>query len=119
MTSQSPTASLAAPPLGTSQEGAVKLGDVAVDPLDHRPSLVTLDSALFKEVQVDLKAKLGRATLSVEELLALKAGSIVRLDAKMSDLIELRLNDTVVACGEIVAVGDHFAVRIVEVAPAR
>jgi flagellar motor switch protein FliN len=114
MSSQNTTASMGAP-----KDGAARDGDVAATAVDQRPPLLSLDSALFKEVQVDLKAKLGAARLSVEELLALKAGSIVRLDAKMNDPIELRLNDTVVACGEIVAVGDHFAVRIVEVAPAK
>src|SRR5258708_2588240 len=78
-----------------------------------------LDSAIFREVQVALQAKLGRATLSVEELLALKPGSDVELYPRIGETIELRLNDTVVARGEIVAVGDYFGVRIVEISPAR
>jgi flagellar motor switch protein FliN/FliY len=79
---------------------------------------VTLDSSLFKDVRVELRARLGTATLSVEELLALREGSVVKLEAGLNDLVELRLNDQVVALGEIVAVGDRFGVRIVEVARA-
>lgn len=80
------------------------------------PPLVSLDAPLFKEVNVELAAKLGRVTLPVAELLALKAGAVMTLDARLNDLVELRLGQTVVARGEIVAVGEHFGVRIVDVA---
>jgi flagellar motor switch protein FliN/FliY len=80
------------------------------------PNLVSLDAAIFKDVKVELQAKLGRVTLSVEDVLALKSGAVVKLEARMNDLIELRLNDSLVARGEIVAVDDNFGVRIVEIA---
>ena len=78
--------------------------------------LLSIDSAVFNDVRVAVRVRLGEIDLSSQELLALKAGSVVKLDSKMSDLIELRLNDTLVARGEIVAVDDHFGVRIVEIA---
>ncbi|HEY2710707.1 MAG TPA: FliM/FliN family flagellar motor switch protein [Caulobacteraceae bacterium] len=77
---------------------------------------MNLDSAIFKEVNVALKVRLGEFTITVEDLLALKAGSVVKLESRLNDLVELRLNDTVVARGEIIAVGDNFGVRIVDVA---
>jgi len=80
--------------------------------------LVTLDSAIFKDVRVSLKARLGETTLSVDELLQLKTGSVLKLERLLSELVELRLNDAVIARGEIVAVDDHFGVRILEIAPA-
>jgi flagellar motor switch protein FliN len=78
--------------------------------------LLFIDSTIFKDVRVALQAKLGQATLTVADLLALRSGSILKLDAKISELVELRLNDSIVARGEIVAVDDNFGVRIVEVA---
>ena len=78
--------------------------------------LLFIDSMIFKDVRVALQAKLGQATLTVADLLALKSGSVVKLNLRMNELIELRLNDSVVARGEIVAVDDSFGVRIVEVA---
>lgn len=80
------------------------------------PALSPLDASVFKDIQVELDASLGRAVLSVATLSDLAAGSVVTLDAKINDLVELRLNGAVVARGEIVAVDDHFAVRIVEIA---
>lgn len=80
------------------------------------PPLLSIDSALFNDVRVALRVRLGDVTLSVKELLALKSGSTLKLDLKMSDLVELRLNDALIARGEIVAVDDNFGVRIVEIA---
>ncbi len=53
--------------------------------------------------------------MTVEQLMALKQGSVVTLEASLADRVELFLNDALVARGEIVAVGDKFGVRIVEI----
>lgn len=79
-------------------------------------SAVSVDSPIFKDVQVTLHAALGRAELSVQDILALKSGSVVKLGAKLNDLAELRLNEALVARGEIVAVDGSFAIKIVEIA---
>jgi flagellar motor switch protein FliN/FliY len=78
---------------------------------------VSLESPLLQAVQVELKVRLGMAKLTVQELLALKPGSVVKLESQLNDLVELRLNGSVVALGEIVAVGANFGVRIVKIAP--
>lgn len=80
------------------------------------PPLVSLDSAVFSGVTVKLDARLGGVTMTIQELLALKAGEVVTLDAQLNDLVELHLNGTAVGRGEIVAAGDAFGVRIVEIA---
>jgi flagellar motor switch protein FliN/FliY len=77
---------------------------------------LALDLAVLNDVQVLLQAKLGHAEMTVERLMTLKSGAIVKLDAALADPIELWLNGAVIARGEIVAVGDHFGVRIVEIA---
>jgi flagellar motor switch protein FliN len=83
--------------------------------LDERP-LVPVDSAILGEVRVELCAKLGAVSVTIGELTALKPGSLLKLNAKLNEPVELRLNQTVVARGEIVAVDDSFGVRILEVA---
>jgi flagellar motor switch protein FliN/FliY len=80
--------------------------------------LVSLDSAILRNVNVTLRVRLGELSLSVQDLLSLRPGSVVKLGAQLNDLVELRLNDQVVARGEVVAVGDNFGVRIVDVAEA-
>jgi flagellar motor switch protein FliN/FliY len=78
--------------------------------------LSPIDGDLLREVQVSLEARLGNATLTVEQMMALKAGSVVTLETGLADHVELFLNDTLVARCEIVAVGDKYGVRIVEIA---
>lgn len=86
---------------------------------DSSPSLVSLDAAVFGGVTVKLDARLGSLSMTVQELLALKAGEIVTLDARLNDLVELQLNGAAIGRGEIVAVNDSFGVRIVDIAPRK
>lgn len=88
---------------------------VAVAPGEVQP-LVGLDSVVMRSVQVALRARLGAVEMNVEELLALKSGAILKLDRALGEPVELYLNDVLVARGEIVAVDDHFGVRLLEVA---
>ena len=79
--------------------------------------LVTIDAELFRDVTVSLDVRLGSGRMSVAEVLALTKGSMVLLDQGLDDLVEITLNGIPVARGEIVAVEDSFAVRIVEISP--
>jgi flagellar motor switch protein FliN/FliY len=71
---------------------------------------------LLRGVRVSLEARLGQASMTVEDMMALKPGSVVTLQTSLADHVELYLNDTLVARGEIVAVGDKYGVRIAEIA---
>ena len=65
-------------------------------------------------VPLDVTVELGSATMLMRDVLALGAGSIVVLDRHASGPVDLRVNDRLVARGEIVAVDDRFGVRITE-----
>jgi len=82
------------------------------------PKLAPINTDLFRGVRVALEVRLGESPMTIEEIMALKSGSVVTLEASLADRVELYLNDTLVARGEIVAVGDKYGVRIVEIAPA-
>ena len=79
--------------------------------------LIAADSSLLREVEVTLQARLGELVMPVSELMELRQGSVLGLAARLDDPIDLLLNDSLVARGEIVAVDDRFGVRIVEIAP--
>lgn len=87
----------------TSQAGGGKIAPISAD--------------LLRGMRIMLEARLGRSEMTVEELMALKSGSVVALDTDLSDLLDLYLNGVLVARGVVVAVGDKFGVRIVEVGP--
>jgi flagellar motor switch protein FliN/FliY len=75
-----------------------------------------IDEQLIAGVEVVLEARIGTAAMKVAELMALKAGDSVPLDSELNRDVELRLNGVTVARGELVAVGDRFGVRIIEIA---
>lgn len=73
----------------------------------------TLD--VVKDVQLQLTAVLGGASLSVAELFALAENSIVPLDRLADEPVDLVLDNRVVARGALVIVDDNFGIQITEV----
>lgn len=69
---------------------------------------------LLAGVRVVLEARLGEASMTVEDLMALKSGAIVTLETGLADHVDLYLNEVLVARGEIVAVDGKFGVRVAE-----
>ncbi len=89
-----------------------------LEPNGHGPNgAAPMRSALVDHVDVRVETYLGATSMTIAELNALKAGSVVPLEAALNALVELRVNGVTFAQGELVAVGDKFGVRIVSVAP--
>jgi flagellar motor switch protein FliN/FliY len=61
-----------------------------------------------------MTAQIGSLTLSIEQLLAMKSGDQLKLDQGLEAPVSLLLNGRVVASAELLAVDDHYAVRILE-----
>lgn len=74
-----------------------------------------IDEGVIAGVEVVLEARLGSAIMTVSELMKLKVGDCVPLDAALNQDVELRLNGVAVARGELVAVGSNFGVRLLEI----
>jgi flagellar motor switch protein FliN/FliY len=70
-------------------------------------------------VKLDAEAVLGRAELSVEDMLNLGVGSVIELDRLISDPVDLVVQNVKVARGEVVVVNDQFAIRITEITGSR
>lgn len=75
-----------------------------------------LKQSVIDAIPVTVEAVLGVATVTVADVNRMAVGHAFALDAKLGDLIELRLNGVVVAHGELVAAGEHFGVRITALA---
>ena len=70
----------------------------------------------LKDVDVRLSVELGRAEMKLREVLALGQESIVMLDRLTDELLDVMVNGKMIAKGEIVAQGNRFGLRIVELA---
>ncbi|MDN8618021.1 FliM/FliN family flagellar motor switch protein [Variovorax ginsengisoli] len=66
------------------------------------------------QIKATLQVCVGEATISVGELLAAKEHQVLRLDRLIDQPVDLTIEGKVVARGQLVAVDDHFAVRITE-----
>ena len=67
------------------------------------------------EVEVELYAVLGQATMLVSQLLKIGRGAIIELEQRTSDPVELQVNQQLIAYGEIVTVDDKLGVNITDV----
>ncbi|MFN3513286.1 MAG: flagellar motor switch protein FliN [Phenylobacterium sp.] len=73
------------------------------------------DLAPVFDVPVSISAVLGRATLSVSQLLQLSSGSVLDLDRKVGEAIDIYVNNRLVARGEVVIVDDRLGVTMTEI----
>ena len=64
---------------------------------------------------MNVTVEVGRGSLQVRELLALVQGSIVELDRVVGSPVDVMVNGTLIAHGDIVLVGDDLGVRITEI----
>src|SRR5580698_2322005 len=73
------------------------------------------DLAPVFDVPVNISAVLGRASLSVAQLLQLGQGSVLELDRKVGEAIDIYVNNRLVARGEVVVVEDRLGVTMTEI----
>ncbi len=74
---------------------------------------INLDLVL--EVPVTLALQVGKTSINIRDLVSLVEGSVVELDRVSTDPMDVLVNDTLVARGEIVIVDDKFGVRLTDV----
>lgn len=74
-----------------------------------------IDLDMIMDVPVTLAMELGRTQISIKQLLQLKQGSVVELDRLASEPLDIYLNGTLVARGEVVVVNDKFGVRLTDI----
>jgi flagellar motor switch protein FliN len=71
--------------------------------------------ALFN-VRLDVRVVLGRSRMQISELLELTKGSVIELDRKVGDPVDITINDRLVARGDLVKVnGDLIGVALREI----
>jgi flagellar motor switch protein FliN/FliY len=67
---------------------------------------------------VTLSIEVGRAVIKIRDLMRLTQGSVVELDRIAGEPLDLLVNNTVVAQGEVVLVNDRYGIRLTRVVPA-
>jgi flagellar motor switch protein FliN len=70
---------------------------------------------LLLDVPLEVSVELGRARMSIQDLLNLSPGSVVELDKIAGEPLDILINDRLIARGEAVVVNDKFGVRITDI----
>jgi flagellar motor switch protein FliN/FliY len=70
---------------------------------------------ILHEVEMGVTAELGRARMQVREILDLCPGSVIELDRAAGSPVDILVNGTLIARGEVVVIDEEFGVRITEV----
>src|SRR3990172_7354691 len=80
-----------------------------------RGSKDQMDLSLLMDVPLQVTVELGRARLTIENLLRLNQGSVVELNQLIGEPLNILVNNKLMAHGEAVVVKDKFAIRIFDV----
>ena len=77
-----------------------------------------INPEVLQNISVTISVEVGRASMKIRDLLRLTQGSVVELDRIAGEPLDLLVNDTIVAQGEIVLVNDRYGIRLTRVVPA-
>ncbi|WP_100655798.1 flagellar motor switch protein FliN [Alteromonas flava] len=72
-----------------------------------------LDTIL--DIPVTISMEVGRSSISIRNLLQLNQGSVVELDRVAGEPLDVLVNGTLIAHGEVVVVNDKFGIRLTDV----
>ncbi len=103
--SPSESAPAASPALGDLESGG-------------RPAAAAALDALY-DVSLPVIIEIGRAQMTIQEVLQLGTGSVIPLDRMVGEPVDIYVSDRRLAQGEVVVVGDHFAVRVTRLLPGQ
>jgi flagellar motor switch protein FliN/FliY len=67
------------------------------------------------DIPVTLSMEVGRSRISIRNLLQLNQGSVVELERATGEPLDIYVNGTLIAHGEVVVVNDKFGIRLTDV----
>lgn len=98
---------------------AGKVNNIELNELQDTSSPLTeeehsrLDSIL--DIPVTISMEVGRSKINIRNLLQLNQGSVVELDRVAGEPLDVLVNGTLIAHGEVVVVNDKFGIRLTDV----
>ena len=96
---------------------APEIDDVGYNEDEHASRIAADLEAVF-DVPVQVSAVLGRSKMDVGDLLKLGPGTVLELDRRVGEAIDIYVNNRLVARGEVVLVEDKLGVTMTEIIKA-
>ncbi len=94
---------------------AAAFGELQSQPAAAANSAPNVNLDMILDVSVTVSIEVGRARMSISDLLKLSQGAIIELDRMAGEPLDVLVNGTLVARGEIVVVKDKFGIMLTEV----
>lgn len=82
-----------------------------IDSAENSENLTKEKLQFLENIEVELSVEVGRTEITIRELLRLNEGSVVELDRLAGDPLDILVNGTKIARGEIVMIGERYGVR--------
>lgn len=79
------------------------------------PNNVMSELDMILDIPVHLTVELGRTKIAIRNLLQLAHGSVVELDALAGEPMDVLINGTLIAQGEVVVVNEKFGIRLTDI----
>jgi len=79
------------------------------------PGGVMNELDMILDIPVQITVELGRTKITIKNLLQLAHGSVVELDAMAGEPMDVLVNGTLIAQGEVVVVNDKFGIRLTDI----
>lgn len=96
------------------QEGVENIElNSGIEGMAKMPPVQSLDFIL--DIPLKITAELGRARMTIRELLQLVQGSVIELSKFSGEPLEILVNDRLIARGEVVVVNEKFGIRLTDI----
>lgn len=86
-----------------------------LDPASGAKKSADINLDLVLDVPVNVSLRVGTTDIPIRDLVRLVEGSVIALDRDSSEALDVLVNGTLIAHGEIVVVDDKFGVRLTDV----
>ena len=92
-----------------------RIRDFSAPPSAASGSTSSENLRVLENIEVQLSVEVGNTEIKIRDLLRLNEGSVIELDRLAGDPLDILVNGTMIAKGEIVMVGERFGVRFTEI----
>ena len=69
----------------------------------------------LENIEVEMSIEVGRTEITIADMLRLNEGSVVELDRLAGEPLDILVNGTMIAKGEVVMVGERFGIRFSDI----
>jgi len=117
LSEQEKTGDVADNPLLNADKGKQEYQRVELQELEDEGKPLTADENLdlILDIPVAISMEIGRSQINIRNLLQLNQGSVVELDRLAGEPMDVLVNGTLIAHGEVVVVNEKFGIRLTDV----